>query len=709
MTRAKPSYDNFELDDISDLFRTDCSNMHLQCKKINEALINYIDRQQKVTGSFIDKYFKHCMRGTLQTYSNHRCLYTERTFVDVFKKLVDNNFITDTNLMTLVLSLYSEGTSYYYKSYSYRAPYDNNDGPDDNIIKMFTHLSDVYRGRNKKISSALLTTILKHSKLHSIANILFDNCEINNDVFMALCDTDNSELLEKTLKFKLPITSKHLNATISHGNKKGFDMLLSDGADVDILCLETACLQRNEYMIKRLLDFKLMPTEKCIQSLLTNVAPSNTHNSNGKGSADAISIAKLIDLLVDAGYNVKYKDVVNALHVRCYINNIERFGIKFTGEFLEECADVGYYPYDLKDVKVTLGCLQKECKKGGNLTTIRRLISTMKIKPDIVCLRNACNIKNNKQTIDYLLKNGLEPDVICLQNIASVIGNSTLNCIVNHIKSIDCSSVFIKVDNETKEDYDAVMDDDELEKEDKINELIMRHNGEFTDSEINSISNYEMPRVKSVMITKKVPESNINKDTFPAIPIAFEIDKPTPVRMAMRKQPKASMKKTKYIKEDDIDADDDIDNKIDEELNKTKKASTKSKENKKLEKIAKKKNITIVDDIDEVDKVEVGDENIADSNETVSVQVKSIVDKKKKQVIKADVIAMMKLNKTDNTMTFTDMRKKMLEYIKTNNLIDAEKKDIIVANNELSNVLALKNKSRINFSDLDNVVSNCFE
>jgi hypothetical protein len=56
----------------------------------------------------------------------------------------------------------------------------------------------------------------------------------------------------------------------------------------------------------------------------------------------------------------------------------------------------------------------------------------MDIKPNINCLRNACNIKNNLSVIKLLVESGnLEPDYVCLKNIHNGNTNVAIHYIMN--------------------------------------------------------------------------------------------------------------------------------------------------------------------------------------------------------------------------------------------------------------------------------------
>lgn len=149
----------------------------------------------------------------------------------------------------------------------------------------------------------------------------------------------------------------------------------------DINCLIEACKTLNLNLIK------IIPTSDCINAILLSCSLKNGKNKQ-------CVIAELVANIID---------IYKLLEKGCYINNIDRFDIKFDNKFIEKCTMIGYYPYQNIYIKPTMQCLYIECKKCNNVQNIKKLISTG-LKPDIKWLIEACDNISNIQNIKYLIE-----------------------------------------------------------------------------------------------------------------------------------------------------------------------------------------------------------------------------------------------------------------------------------------------------------------
>ena len=116
---------------------------------------------------------------------------------------------------------------------------------------------------------------------------------------------------------------------------------------------------------------------------------------------------------------------------RCKIKDIYRFKIELGSKLLENCYKYDYFPYNI-NVSPTLACLQQECYKVGNISSIRNIVNKG-LKPDIICLRNACTNKTNISVVKYLVSQGIKPDLYCLKNSINYFSQNQTIEYVNEI------------------------------------------------------------------------------------------------------------------------------------------------------------------------------------------------------------------------------------------------------------------------------------
>ena len=72
-----------------------------------------------------------------------------------------------------------------------------------------------------------------------------------------------------------------------------------------------------------------------------------------------------------------------------------------------------------------------------------------------------------------------------------------------------------------------------------------------------------------------------------------------------------------------------------------------------------------------------------------------------------DKLSLFISKKKGTKMTYLDVKQKLLEYIKTNDLFDGDNKMLIRINTDISNISGYKENTYFNFADFDNFVFNC--
>ena len=189
-----------------------------------------------------------------------------------------------------------------------------------------------------------------------------------------------------------------------------------------------------------------MPDNTTITNLLSKVYFRTIGASNAK------IIAEIIDIFVFYGFQITKDIVIQLLKKSCYINCIEKYPIPIDEFILEECAELGYYPYDFICVpppKVML----KECEKDNNLEQIKKL----KEKGGVItirCLEKACGVKKNGKVIKYIINDcNIKPDNECLEKFQYTYGLEALDILMknysNNKDPIIKSTSKIDLDNDS--------------------------------------------------------------------------------------------------------------------------------------------------------------------------------------------------------------------------------------------------------------------
>lgn len=259
------------------------------------------------------------------------------------------------------------------------------------------------------------------------------------------------------------------------------------GGIMDHEVLENACMMKTYHTnvgtsekIKFILENKIIPTQKAFDNILNN-SKKTTEQNNFKYNRlknscnNNAESSKSIQLFIDYGYNLTYENLLDALKYNIIINNIENYNFVFDSKYLEICSQIGLYPYKT-NVKANLKCLEFECKKNGNLVSIRKMINDNKLIPNEACLHAACSNKGNLQTIKFLVAKGGKIDFKCLENIINVNYNTNTNYILtefkknnpdfdknNNVKEIINNNVKNNNKNDKKNDSNDITDDDHVE------------------------------------------------------------------------------------------------------------------------------------------------------------------------------------------------------------------------------------------------------
>jgi hypothetical protein len=323
-----------------------------------------------------------------------------------------------------------------------------------------------------------------------------DVLTIDNEIFEEMLSKKetNNKLIEiisyLLINRKIIVTQNMLYKSINSHKKNLFVMMLTNGCKIDNECLNIACKCCNSVIIEYLFENKLVPTSELFQTLLKNPLPSYI-------------ILSCIDIFVKYGYKINYDDLLLATKHKITIPHVERFDIIFDEKYMLASIEAKFEPYNIKNIKMTIKCLQKACE-NTNLAMIKKIVATG-IKPDIICLENACKYKQNHAIIKYLftINKNLKPNITCLKNMSKTLGNKTLNFLHEQIESFENNNVDISnVDNSN-------VDNSNVDNSNVDNNIKIQNNVENNVENI-VVNNVEL--IDDVEKNKKDENNNIKLD-----------------------------------------------------------------------------------------------------------------------------------------------------------------------------------------------------
>lgn len=214
-----------------------------------------------------------------------------------------------------------------------------------------------------------------------------------------------------------------MNFAILKKNQQAVQQMCALGTQFDLQCLISACDVKQVQLIKMILDSGITPTTQCLYKAVTNIY-------------DQKMCSEIVNLLTSYKLNIVKDDVIYVIKYApnaIYIPDIDRFGIVCDEDIKRACIEKGKFVY--KEAQ-NIDALRKACGKAGNMTWIKKIMDDG-IKPDIICLQNACTMRNNIQVIKLLCKH-VTPDTQCIKNMANAIGYRQLTYIVDeYIKSVN--------------------------------------------------------------------------------------------------------------------------------------------------------------------------------------------------------------------------------------------------------------------------------
>jgi len=193
----------------------------------------------------------------------------------------------------------------------------------------------------------------------------------------------------------------------------------------------------------------IIPDMTTLNNLLSKVYFRNCGASNCK------QIAEIIDIFILYKFVITKEILILLLKHGCYVNSIEKYSIVIDDLILEECAELGYYPYEFTIIP-SLKIMLKECGKESNLERIKKLKEKGGIL-HVSCLEKACGIRKNGKVIKYLIVEcNLKPNDICLQNYQETYGMEALDIIIKNYDNTNIINHQLK-DKSIEVDIDSTM------------------------------------------------------------------------------------------------------------------------------------------------------------------------------------------------------------------------------------------------------------
>jgi hypothetical protein len=298
----------------------------------------------------------------------------------------------------------------------------------------------------------------------------------DDDVVELMFDLNLTTGMTYLINNKYTITPKCLKFCIENKNTDMFDVLLKLNITLDTQTLEEACRTGNLYIIKSILNNKISPSKLCLNSLLSITVNTyytsrrSKYYGNNEKDDSLSNIKDCIDLLITCGYTLTRDELlaVTKKNIELNKNSIpaEFFNDSdFMNKITVVCNSINFFPYGIKPDK---SGLISEIKKKGTLPSIKALIKTYKLDPNIICLQEACKHKSNTSVIRYLIENcKIKPDILCLKYTLLYAGRAQARYMASQIpdngsnnsSSNDSDSSNNKSDDQSDDQSDNQSDD----------------------------------------------------------------------------------------------------------------------------------------------------------------------------------------------------------------------------------------------------------
>jgi len=397
-----------------------------------------------------------------------------------------------------------------------------------------------------------------------------------------------------------------------------------------------------------------------------------------------------MELLIKYGYKPDYEDVIYGIEHKIEIPGIERFGIPLDKKLLELCWDNDFYPqYKFDCIEPSMIELQKLCKTK-KMKDMKLLVKKHGLIPDRKCMENASCFKNNNQIYDYLFGIGGRPNYKCIENCAKELNNNYfLVKLLNGFKTIN--------DEEIKDYQDKItyLEKQIVELGGTVKPLPAKEQNIIKKRAVKKIIEPESDKEDEVIedqedeLTDVDTDDNISDIESDDIPVKVK-----GTRKGAKKIPAKFM------------------------LPVVAPVKTKAVAKKPLPKTKKVKNVEIVDDEEEIEEVkgtkieaQVDEKPKTDANAlkilNLAIDSTKMGEIQKQYRLKSSPPnKIVEVFKVDNKkkMSYSDVKKYILDKIKNDNWMDNTDKNLINVPANIKEKLNLDKDGSINFNDIDKLV-----
>lgn len=443
-----------------------CNYRHTQCQYIQNEIIRYNSKGIGFSNEFLLKYIDY-LKYNDRWYGSYCCL-SSGYFCQALNLLFE--YLIPTKEILLVLCKFS-------KSYN-----------------VFLNLFD--KNKIKSDSNYLLTAVFNETKtrrnLYSLAELFCLRLDGSYQNLLECCRHNNFTCANILIN-KKNIVPKYecLLEACEHSHDIGLIKLLLKYIKPNKDCLVNACKLKNKLIIKQLIDYRILPDKSCFLNVFSGDKIYSVHYQ------------EIIDIFIEYGYIPDLDDAILLLKYRCKIKDIYRFKIELGSKLLESCYKYDYFPYDI-NVPPTVECLQEECFKVGNISSIRNIVNKG-VKPNIKCLRNACTNKTNISVVKYLISLGIKPDLYCLKNSINYFSQNQTIEYINDLLIKEYEKNNSTVSTQTEEDIKSSYNKVIIPTKYKIDILLKDNNLENKKNN----DNYSKKNNKNISVTKIKIKNNI--------------------------------------------------------------------------------------------------------------------------------------------------------------------------------------------------------
>lgn len=412
---------------------------HDYCNIIINTLTNLIDEKKPIPEKLVERFFKVIVTA-IECWSLNYDVNIKR-----LKYIFENVKLTDNILRSLFLTENFEAIQIFLE---------HNENMNIELLKNIMNIfANININKNINIDNSLdmlIENIIKQNDSNKI-KIIFDYAMEVNSIYII------NKILDSKYK---PSDEDFINLLISVKNK-----------DEPIELIKKCILNG--------IEIKKEHIQIYLQNIITNYYNSDSFYDiftylydNGSTYVSISDISKCyakistnllhnaINYLIDNINIVTREDFILLCKEGIFVKNIKKIQEYFNDKEIQTIIFEKNLPYPIK-ITFSLNILRNECKKRNNIRQIQKILSD-KIKPDEICLENACLIPNNTQVIKLLHETYKIP--------------FNDNCIINFARTLKQNQllryILRKFNNDNKlivnNDFVPFVTDDELYSDDYI-------------------------------------------------------------------------------------------------------------------------------------------------------------------------------------------------------------------------------------------------